>query len=85
MAAQGTLASSEAEVAEFEAAESVGLDDFGVEVDEVGVVGGRALGAGDAVGVVAGGAGGFEVYDVFAVGFEGFIREDAGAGVALVA
>ena len=68
MAAQGTLASSEAEVAEFEAAESVGLDDFGVEVDEVGVVGGRALGAGDAVGVVA-----------------GFIREDAGAGVALVA
>src|SRR5688572_14267202 len=85
VAGQGALAPSDAAVDEFEAAGGGGADDSCVEVDEVGVVHRVALGAGDAVGVVADAARGFEVYDVALVGAEGFVRQDAGSRVAGIA
>jgi len=75
---------------EFEAAgDAVGTDDAGVEVDQVGIVLRRALQRGDAVRVVADGAGGFVVDDVEFVQGEGLIGAGDGkqrvAQVALVA
>ena len=55
-----------------------GGDDGSVEVDEFGIFA-------DAVRVVAGGAGRVFIVDVLLVFAEGFVGEDAGAVVAVVA
>jgi hypothetical protein len=64
---------------------AIGQHDGGLEVDEVGVGGRTPLAGGDAVRVVARGAGRLLVDDVEFVPGEGAVVEDARAVVALVA
>src|SRR5581483_5047171 len=70
---------------EAQLARPVRPDDAGVEIDQLTVVRGVALGGADAVRVVADVAGSALARDVPAVLAEAVVCEDAGAAVALVA
>jgi hypothetical protein len=55
-----------------------------VEIDQVGVIHVAALAGVDAVGIMAGGAGGSVIDDVQSMGGKGVIAENGGPTVALV-